>query len=777
MTSTLRFFRVPAVRTLLLLVPVLSACGSKSDSTGPGPTPTSVRVQTGNAQTGVAGAALGTTLSVLVSDKDNKPVSGRRVDWDVSAGSGSVSPTSTNTDSRGIATTTWTLGTIAGTARVTAQVNGVNPATFTATILPAAAAALVATPDVAFLGVGDTLRVRAQLRDQYGNEIVGQTITFNSLDAGVASVNGTGLVTATSQGTARIVADASGRADTVPVTVGPPGSGACGPITPRTLAVGEVFTPATGPSSAQTCLATPIGLAGEYALTLISTATSFGTASVVDVLGVGTNQPTTAAIVAPLNPLSPTDQLDVHDNAGHDAQPVWEAERARRELERQVLPPLVADAREWERVRPRTASLTDVKIGDEIKLNVNANVACSNADTRTGRVAAVGTRALIVSDVENPTGGYTDAEYGEIAATFDTLIFPMDTTAFGAPSNISQYGKIILLYTRAVNALTPSGAGFTIGGFFFARDLYPKTARNGLLACASSNENEMFYLLVPDPNGTVNGNRRAKTDVSRLNLTTIAHELQHLINSSRRLYVNTSANPNETVWLDEGLSHVAEENLFFRISNYTSRQNLGLSDVNGTRADQFSFYASQNFSRFYSYLTAPEANSPYAPNDSLGTRGSIWNFLRFSAARQGAAGESGFLRQLVNSTTTGVANLQNVLAGSAFADYLRDWTVSIIADDFSAATTSALGAQYTNPAWNFRSIYPGLRFAGGNALGVYPIGTRSLISSVPQRITLAGGTSSYVRFSIPSGQRALLTLSSNGTVPASTLRYAVVRLR
>ena len=92
-------------------------------------------------------------------------------------------------------------------------------------------------------------------------------------------------------------------------------------------------------------------------------------------------------------------------------------------------------------------------------------------------------------------------------------------------------------------------------------------------------------------------------------------------------------------------------------------------------------------------------------------------------------------------------------------------------------TTAALGARYVNPAWNFRSIFPGLRFGGGTALGVYPIATRSLVSNVPQRISLAGGTSSYLRFSIPPGQKARIQLASNGALPPSTLRYAIVRLR
>ncbi len=786
-----RFTRVGALRPLIAGVRLagalllVSAC-SGDKSTGPGPVAAAIRAEAGNLQTGVVGTPLSVPLAVVVTDKSGKTISGARVDWDVGAGSGTVAPTRSTADARGVATTIWTLGTTAGTARVSAQVNGVTPVTFTATVLAGPAALLVASPDVAYLNVGDTVRVRGSLRDQYGNTIVGQSINFSTLDPTLASVNSTGLVTAVTVGTARVVAEASGRADTVPVTISPAGSSVCGPVAARVLALGEVYIPPAGSANITSCLASPATINGEYALTLVSTATSFGTSAPVDLLAIGSTGPTIAALTAAVNPFAtPATSIDVLHAATAALSPVRAAELARHRIEARELTPLVNEARDWMASRtatPRAAyavTAAEVKVGDVLKLNVNANLACTSADIKSGRVAAVGAKSIIVNDTENPTGGYTDAEYAAIAATFDTLVFPMDTTAFGAPTNISGYGKIILLYTRAVNALTPSGAGYTIGGFFFARDLYPKTVKNGLAACAASNEAEMFYLLAPDPNGTVNTNKRTKDEVTLLNLTTIAHELQHLINASRRLYVNVGARPNEETWLDEGLSHVAEELLYFRIAGVTSRQNLALTDVagNATRSDQFRNYASQNFSRFYSFLTAPEVNSPYAPNDSLATRGAIWNFLRYAAGRQGADGEATFLRALVNANTTGVANLQSVLSGSQFADYLRDWSVSLIADDFSASTTAALSSAYITPSWNFRSIFPGLRFSGGSPLGVYPIATRSLLSGTPQRVLLAGGTSSFIRFGIPAGRSAIVTVSSNGAPPPSTLKYALVRLR
>jgi hypothetical protein len=539
--------------------------------------------------------------------------------------------------------------------------------------------------------------------------------------------------------------------------------------------------PPPGLTSVTACMSAPsvgnVGSVGsaEFALVMVSTAPGFATVTPLEVNAVGNTGPTTVLLTA----MESADAgLDLATAAAQATNPVRDAELARRETERRELAPLAPMAREWQsasELRPSLREATDARLGDIIRLNANASLGCTKPDTRIGRVAAVGSRALVVADTTNPSGGYTDADYASIVATFDTLLYPLDTAAFGAPSNISTYGKVILFYTRNVNAQTPAGANYTVGGFFFARDLYPKTSRGGLTGCGASNEQEMFYLLVPDPTGTINRNRRTKDQVTLLNLGTITHELQHLIIASRRLYITANAQVMEETWLDEGLSHVAEELLFFRISGYTSRQNLTLADIN-RQTTNFSNYASQNFSRFYTFLVSPETNSPYAPNDSLATRGAIWSFLRYSAGRQGAGGEAAFFHALVNSPSVGFANLNNATGGQ-IGDYLRDWAVSTIADDYSVAATAALSTQYTTPAWNFRSIFPGLRFSGGASLGVYPIAARALTSNHTQRITLAGGTSSYVRFSVPSGGNARLTLSSIGRAVPASLRYAIVRLR
>src|SRR5205823_6243099 len=133
------------------------------------------------------------------------------------------------------------------------------------------------------------------------------------------------------------------------------------------------------------------------------------------------------------------------------------------------------------------------------------------------------------------------------------------------------------LFTKEVNKLTPRGISGFIGGFFFERDLFPIADTPTLQGCAGSNVAEMFYVMVPDPTG-VFADKRSKDDVLSNTIGTLAHEYQHLINAGRRLYVN-NADAFESVWLNEGLSHIAEELLYYRVVGRAPRQNIGITQI------------------------------------------------------------------------------------------------------------------------------------------------------------------------------------------------------
>ena len=432
-----------------------------------------------------------------------------------------------------------------------------------------------------------------------------------------------------------------------------------------------------------------------------------------------------------------------------------------------------------------------LRVGDRVSLNVNTTSACDRVASgiRVGRVAAVGAHAVIVADTSNPAGGFTDADYQSFATSFDTLVYNVDVRHFGTPADAVSGGRSLVFYTSAVNALTPPNANYYIGGFFWVRDLFPTTGTN---ACAGSNASEMFYMLVPDPSGTINGHVRRRADVARSTVGTLGHEFQHLINASRRLYVLNTTNYVEELWLNEGLSHIAEELDFYRASGLgpvgqpgqSPRARLTPSAITGQASGltALNAYQVQNLSRLGLYLQATEQYGPYVPEtgsgatttyDFLEMRGAIWSFLRYAADRSGKS-DSAFFQPLVNNTQTGLANLQTATGlGASLADWLRDWAVSNYAD----GAVSALDPRYRQASWDFRSVLTGFTLQGGGRInnGVYPLLTRALADAQAQRFPLRGGTAAYLEFAVPAGAQATLKtqVGSAATLP-TTLRVSVV---
>jgi hypothetical protein len=274
-----------------------------------------------------------------------------------------------------------------------------------------------------------------------------------------------------------------------------------------------------------------------------------------------------------------------------------------------------------------------LRVGDLVRLNVNGEQDCTNGIYHVARVEAIGDKAMILADTLNPKGGFTSTDYQRYAAKFDTLIYPLDEGAFGAPTDIDHNGRVGIIFTRAVNELTPANATSYVGGFTYSRDLFPVVATSRVPACATSNQGEYFYALAPDPTGVVNGNKRTTGFVDTATVPVLAHELQHLINASRKIYVNTTADSLEVTWLDEGLAHIAEELLFYRESATAPRTNLDVPAIQARNriVQAYNEDMSGNASRYRSYLLAPSATSPYAANDELSTRGATWNWLRYLA--------------------------------------------------------------------------------------------------------------------------------------------------
>lgn len=313
---------------------------------------------------------------------------------------------------------------------------------------------------------------------------------------------------------------------------------------------------------------------------------------------------------------------------------------------------------------PLPASL---KVGDLVRVNVNGEQGCTNAIIRAARVVAIGGKSMILADTLNPAGGFTTADYQRFAAKFDTLVYPVDEGAFGAPTDIDNNGRVGIIFTTAVNQLTPAGSTSYVGGFTFSRDLFPRVATSRAQACATSNQGEYFYSLAPDPQGTINGNRRTAGFVDSVTVPVLAHELEHLINASRKLYINTTAEDFEDKWLDEGLAHIAEELLFYREGGVSPRTNIDVTALRERTAIVRAFNANMlgNAGRYRSYLAATPTSSPYANGDSLTTRGATWNWLRYLADQK----LSGIVRAPDAATELSGAGTVSVDGGATGTEY------------------------------------------------------------------------------------------------------------
>jgi hypothetical protein len=141
--------------------------------------PAEVVVQSGSAQSAMVGSVLALPLIARARDAHGNPVPGAAVTFTPTSGSGSVSPTTANTNASGDAQTQWTLGPATGAHAVDAAVTGAaGAARFTAT----ATAQPSATPlqnDVPVTGVASTQGANRYYRVSVPANATALTVTLS----------------------------------------------------------------------------------------------------------------------------------------------------------------------------------------------------------------------------------------------------------------------------------------------------------------------------------------------------------------------------------------------------------------------------------------------------------------------------------------------------------------------------------------------------------------------------------------------------------------------
>ncbi|MGQ0766747.1 MAG: beta strand repeat-containing protein [Gemmatimonadota bacterium] len=153
-----------------------------------------------------------TTLAAIVTDAGGTVIPGRTVTWS------SSDPTIATVDPAGLVT-----GIGVGSVSVSARADGAT-GTAAVQVSPVPVANVVVQPGSGSLVPGGTLSLAAQLSDSAGNPIPvpGRVVSWSSTAPSVASVDGTGLVTAVAPGSATVIARSEGAFGQAGITVAPP---------------------------------------------------------------------------------------------------------------------------------------------------------------------------------------------------------------------------------------------------------------------------------------------------------------------------------------------------------------------------------------------------------------------------------------------------------------------------------------------------------------------------------------------------------------------------
>lgn len=539
---------------------------------------------------------------------------------------------------------------------------------------------------------------------------------------------------------------------------------ACGFGHAQTLEVGGVIRDDGG--GARFCLESPDG--GTYLL-LPFVAGPRDTAAklTVSVFGGGIGPAPSIETAAPTASLAGTAaSIDAADVI--DATDAWHyvlRAREHTELPQDVAGP-VPSPTPTGNAAPAAAAAAGVAPGDVFSVNVSTR--CDARDLHNARVAVVTDHAIVTYDPANPTtGAFTDEDWRTFGTRFDGLVHPVVAQNFGTATDIDGNGRVILFFTRAVNEIVPPGGGIGIvGGFFWRGDLFPRDGIPDRTApCANSNEAEVLYLAVPDPEGEVRGVPISGATLRQVMVATLGHELQHLVNSARRLYI-TNAPVLEETWLNEGLSYIAEELLFYAAAGAEPGQNLNAQDiVASTRLkDAFNTYAVNNLGRLNIFLQAPQDWSVMGA-DAIPTRGAAWSFLRYLADRDPRP-DAEILKALIDGPQAGLANLAAVL-GEDPLPWMHDWSVSLFTDDHVAG----LEPRFNQLSWELRDVIPALRPDRQYPLRVLPIEPGEGFS-----IELQPGSAAYPLFNLTPGARAIIGLGVDGETSDHGVHTVLVRV-
>ena len=318
--------------------------------------------------------------------------------------------------------------------------------------------------------------------------------------------------------------------------------------------------------------------------------------------------------------------------------------------------------------------------------------------TVTANLKYAGDRIWLYVDANVPPPGFSDDEWAAFGRLFNTDLFPINETNFGTTSDVDNNDHVYVLFTPVVNSLvqpTPDSPSTScpsyVAGFFTGFDLAGGTDPN-------SNRAEVFYSSVPDPNG-VEGCPVRVEQVRSITPATFIHELQHMISFNQHRLVRGGR--SENVWLNEGLSLIAEE-LGGKYYEARYPPPTGRSSPTQLFPDSALGFIQPNLSYAFDWLTMTSDSSVTTFDNfgSLEERGGAWLFLRWLGDQKG----EGIYRALVQTNRRGVANVA-AAAGEDFPKLFGDFALAVYTDSLPGLARSAIPERYRFKSRNFRYIF------------------------------------------------------------------------
>jgi hypothetical protein len=319
---------------------------------------------------------------------------------------------------------------------------------------------------------------------------------------------------------------------------------------------------------------------------------------------------------------------------------------------------------------------------------------------------SVGQHIVLYVDNAAPMN-FSTADYDNVRSDLDTLLYAVDTTAFGRESDIDGNGRVIVLMTNIVNKLVTEqeckSTGY-VSGFFLGSDLAPSTR-------AQWNSGEIFYSIVADPDSTLSC-KHSNTQVKAIVPVTFVHEFQHMISYNQHALLRVGS--GEELWLNEGMSHYAEER-------------GGRAFLAATPADStlFCHHVVGNLGSLSRYWADPGSHALVGGAGGLEERGADWLFVRYLVDRfaqdTSLAAADAWTRQLVRTSATGTGNVAAV-TGQAFAKLAEEWALASWVSDLPGFTAPAA---LRHKHWAFRTAYPRMRLTCSFGLPDFPLVARA----------------------------------------------------